>query len=78
MENVRTTKRIFIENWIEELKPVVKINKRGRDEFVMKEFELVVAEQYKFENGAKWKKVALLGNFGLSRHWWKVNNSKVL
>ena len=30
MENVRTTKRIFIENWIEELKPVVIINKRGR------------------------------------------------
>ena len=32
----------------------------------MEELEHVVAEEYKFEKGAK--KVALFGNFGLSRH----------
>ena len=28
-----------------------------------------VAAEYKFENGAKWKEVALLGNFGVPIHW---------
>ena len=36
----------------------------------MEEFELVVAEEYKFEYGPKWK-VALLGKFLLLRHWCK-------
>ena len=33
----------------------------------MEEFELVVAEEYKFENWAKRIKIALFGMFGLSR-----------
>ena len=37
-------------------------------EFMMEEFELVVAEEDRFEKGANQEKVALVGKFQLSRH----------
>ena len=43
----------------------------------MEELELVVAEEDKFVNGAKQNKVALLGNFRLSRHWCKEHKSTI-
>ena len=39
-----------------------------KTEFLTEEIEIVAAEEYQSENGAKQKKVALLGNFELSRH----------
>ena len=47
-------------------------------EFMMEEFEFVGAEDYKFQNSAKWKKVGLLGNFELSKKWCKDNKSTIL
>ena len=37
----------------------------------MEELEIVVPEEHKFQNGAKKEKIALRGNFDLSRHWCK-------
>ena len=43
-----------------------------------KDFELVLGEEYKFEYWAKWLKISLLGNFGLSRFGCKEHNSITL
>ena len=47
-------------------------------EFLMEEFELVVAEEYKFEIWAKWRKVTLCAIFGLSRLWCREHKSTIL
>ena len=41
----------------------------------MKELELVLAEEDMLEKGAKFKKVAYLEKFGLSKHQCKEHNS---
>ena len=43
----------------------------------MEESQLVVAEKYEFEKGAKKRKVAILGKLGLSEHWYKVHKSAI-
>ena len=45
-------------------------------EFMMGELELLVAQEDKFENGAKEEKVAQIGNFELSRHPFKNSNQQ--
>ena len=44
----------------------------------MEESELVVAEENNFENWAIYKQVALLGKFGVSKHWCKVYKMTLL
>ena len=47
-------------------------------EIIMPEFELIVAEENKLENWAKYEKVAVPGKYGVWKHWGKERQSKSL